>query len=93
MSDEPDPHAALRAWIAEFNPDALMADGFEEAIIGVGERCSQMGLVVYDAEKCLEILQERDGMDYEEAYEYFSFNTLGSWVGDNTPLFVWRPHL
>lgn len=81
----------LRQWIAEQNPDALMADGFEDAILGVAERCSKAPLVVYDARKCLEILERRDGMEPEEAVEFFQFNTLGAWVGENTPLFLWRP--
>lgn len=83
-------HARVRAWIAELNPDALLADGFEDAILGVGERCSQEPIVVYDARKCVEILMQRDGMSEEEATEFFEFNTLGSWVGENTPLFLWR---
>jgi hypothetical protein len=80
---------ALRAWVAEFNPEALLADGFEEAILGVAERCSCPTLVVYDIEHCLKILM-RDGMTYEEADEFFSFNTLGAWVGEHTPLFLTR---
>jgi hypothetical protein len=77
-------------WITQYNEDALMADGFEEAIIGVAERCSQPTLVVYDAERCIEILQRDSEMTEEEAHEFFEFNTLGAWVGENTPLFLWR---
>jgi hypothetical protein len=80
-----------REWIANCNEDALMADGFEAAILGIAERCSQPALVVYDAQKCIEILVERDGMSEEEAEEFFSFNTLGAWCGEHTPLFLWRP--
>lgn len=77
-------------WVMGYNEDALMADGFEEAIIGVAERCSQPALVVYDAERCIEILVERDNMSLNDAKEFFEFNTLGAWVGENTPLFLWR---
>jgi len=79
----------LREWIDAHNPEALLADGFEDAIIGVAERCSCPSLVVYDAETCGAILVKQ-GMTPEEAAEYFSFNTLGAWVGPNTPLFMWR---
>ena len=27
-------------------------------------------------------------MEYEEAIEYFEFNVVGAWVGDNTPVFI-----
>jgi hypothetical protein len=80
----------LRDWIADYNDKALMADGFEEAIIGVGERCGQPFLVVYDAHKCIDILVKRDGMTLEEAAEFFTFNTVGSWAGEHTPIFLWR---
>ena len=37
----------------------LKADGFDEAIIGVGRRCGQPTIVVYNAEKCREILHKQ----------------------------------
>ena len=79
-----------REWASEFNTEALFADGFDSAIIGVAERCSQPFLVVYDAERCIEILAERTGMGSEDAAEFFSFNVSGAWMGENTPLFLWR---
>ena len=83
-------HDELRDWIADYNPDALLADGFEDAILGVAERCSQDALVVYDAEKCVEILMSRDHLSYEAAQEFFDFNVAGAWVGVHTPLFLTR---
>ena len=80
----------LREWVAGYNEEALLADGFEEAVIGVAERCSQPTLVVYDIDRCLKILMERDKMTYDEAVEYLSFNTLGAWIGEHTPLFLTR---
>jgi hypothetical protein len=77
-------------WVNNQNPEALVAEGLDEAIIGVAERCSMAPLVVYDAERCIKILAERDGMDEEEAREFFEFNILGAWVGEGTPLFLWR---
>ena len=82
---------SISDWIQEHNEEALTADGFEDAIIGVAERCSCPALVVYDIGKCITILMQRDGMDEDEAMEYLEFNVLGAWVGENTPLFLWRP--
>ncbi len=67
--------------------ELLLADGFDDALIGTGERCGQPTIAVYDREKCIEILQSQ-GMSYEEAHEYFDFNVVGAWVGDQTPIFV-----
>jgi hypothetical protein len=77
-------------WVAEFNEEALLADGYEDAFIGVAVRCGKPPLAVYDAEKCIKILMERDGMDYIDAQEFFEFNTLGAWAGEGTPLFLHR---
>jgi len=65
----------------------LLADGFEECLIGVGSRCGQPDIAVYDQTKCIQVLMSQ-GMSHEEALEYFDFNVLGSWVGKETPIFV-----
>jgi hypothetical protein len=67
----------------------LLADGFEDAFIGVGARCGCPDIAVYDVEKCIASLMGQ-GMTDEEATEYFEFNVLGSWVGEATPLFLYR---
>lgn len=70
------------------NPAALTADGYDDAIIGIGSRCGQPDLIVYDVEKVIEILMQ--DMSEEEAREYFDFNIGGSWVGDGTPIWLHR---
>lgn len=77
--------AELKEEIANTNPDALFADGFDQAILGVTTQC----VVVYSANRCISILEERDGMTEEEAVEFFDFNVAGAYVGENTPVFVW----
>lgn len=71
----------------------MKADGFDEAILGVAQRCGQPEIIAYDTEKILEILQARDGMTAEEAVEYFEFNIAGAWVGEETPIFIDRKEL
>jgi len=65
----------------------LVADGFDEAIVGIGRQFNNT-MVVYDEQKCLEILMERDHMSREEAEEFFEFNVAGAWVGESTPVFL-----
>jgi hypothetical protein len=67
--------------------EALIANGFDEAIIGLGRQFNSE-VVVYDEDKCLQILMDRDGMDYEEAQEFFEFNVVGAYVGKHTPIYV-----
>lgn len=75
--------------VAEYNEEALICDGFDEAIIGVGERINLGPVAAYDVEKILEILVERDGMTEEEALEYFQYNIIGAWMGEYTPVFIY----
>jgi len=74
--------------LLETNPEALLCDGFDEAIIGIGERINLGPVIAYDVDKMLEIMIERDGMTYEQAREYFDFNILGAWMGEFTPIFI-----
>tara|TARA_R110000744_G_scaffold149027_3_gene262112 strand:- start:1006 stop:1284 length:279 start_codon:yes stop_codon:yes gene_type:complete len=78
----------IREWVSDFDPNILLADGFEEAIIGVCERFGMESVAAYNRNKCIQILVDRDGMTYEEAEEFFEYNTLGAWVGDRTPVFI-----
>lgn len=79
----------LKEWIYRNNEDALLADGFEDAVIGMCESFGKDRVVAYDTRKCLEILMDRDGMSFSEAAEFFEFNVLGAYVGDNTPVYIW----
>jgi hypothetical protein len=76
------------ASIAEQNPDAILADGFENAIIGTCHRFGQEPVVAYDYEKCIEILMK--DLSREAAEEYFQFNIIGAWVGEYTPVFIYK---
>jgi len=67
----------------------VLADGFEEAFIGVAERFGfSEPVAVYDYDKCVEILMGPEGMSMEGAIEYFEYNVLGAWVGEQTPIFT-----
>ena len=65
----------------------LLADGFEDAVIGVGRRCGQPDIAVYSYAKCLAVLVLQ-GLSEEEASDHLEFNVVGAWVGEETPLFL-----
>jgi len=73
--------------ILEKYPDYtfLKADGFDEAVIGVEERSMRL---VYSTEKCIDILVKEERMEYEDALDYFYYNVSGSYVGEQTPIFI-----
>ena len=66
----------------------LKWDGFDNAIVGVGERNNTDSMIVYDYDKMVKVLVTRDDMSYEEAEEYIEFNIVGAWIGDTTPIIV-----
>jgi hypothetical protein len=68
--------------------DLLKADGFDDALLGVGRKKCSPDSLVYDYEKCVDILMKRDGMTYEEAVEFMEFNVVDAYVGEHTPIFV-----
>ena len=75
----------------EFESEGVLtADGFSEAIIGIARRCGKPAIVAYDVEQIISILQRDSEMSESEAWEYFDFNVVGSWMGEMTPIFVYR---
>jgi hypothetical protein len=72
--------------ISEFNPEAKLADGFEDSILGYDTK----GRVIYSVNSILDTLVNRDGMDYDEAQEYFGFNIECAYVGEYTPIYMYE---
>lgn len=69
----------------------MLAKQFEKAFIGyTSYQPNRPCLAIYDTEKCIQILMDDDRMTQDEAMEWFEFNTVGSWVGDHTPIFLNR---
>jgi hypothetical protein len=64
-----------------------MADGFDDAIIGM-ECSGDIPRVVYSIQLMVHVLCERDGMTEEEAVDFISYNVIGSYVGEGTPIYV-----
>jgi len=69
-------------------PDVLIADGFDDAIIGIAERYGMNPVVLYNKNKCLNIMQTRDGMSEEDAIDFFYYNIVGAYMGEHTPCFA-----
>ena len=65
--------------------EALVADGLDEALIGITDR----GIAVYSVHEVLRVLQEREGMGIEDAQEFFDYNIAGAYEGEKTPIWVY----
>ena len=66
----------------------LLADGFEDALVGYVEGYVSQLVALYDNDKCIQILVERDGMEWQGAREYFDINVMGSGMGEGYPAFA-----
>lgn len=76
-----------RTFVSEHNERALFLTGHDNAIMGVGQRCGQLALAVYDNAVIRANLME-EGMDETDAIEFFDFNILGAWHGEHTPILM-----
>jgi hypothetical protein len=80
----------IKAHLADENPDAILWDGLEDALVGLARRCGQPVLAVYDYNKCVEVFMARDAMSHEDAVEWIEFNVVGGWLGPSTPIMLTR---
>ena len=62
--------ADIQAHLEERGEDALLMDGFDEALIGFSQRINEPILAVYSYQVMVDVCVFRDGMSYEEAEEY-----------------------
>ncbi len=68
--------------------ECLLAAGYDAALIGITEGPNPVA--VYDTELCIKCLIEEDNMTEEDAVDFFYYNTVGSFVGEKTPLYIRR---
>jgi len=78
----------IRDELTDMNPEALLADGFDGALVGYAV-VNDRPIALYSAQKIIDQLMKQDGLTEEEAIEHFEFNIVGGYHGPNTPLFHW----
>jgi len=66
----------------------ITMDGFDDCIAGIVEQFGKPPIVCYDKEKVISKMVNNDGVSVDEAEEYWAFNQVGAWVGENTPCFI-----
>lgn len=73
-----------REEVADFNEDAVLWNGCDDAIIGY----TPDGKVVYSIEKLWDVFVAQ-GMTQEEAVEWVDYNILGAYIGEFTPIHIY----
>ena len=74
--------------IHEFAEGAIILDGLDEAIIGITEEFGNGRRILYSKDKILDILMKRDSMTHSEAEEFYDYNILGLYAGEQNPVFL-----
>lgn len=78
----------MRIDIDDYAEGAVLLDGLETAIIGIVEEFGNGRRILYSKPKIIQILCERDSMTEEEAEEYYDYNILGLYAGEQNAVFL-----
>jgi len=87
-----DPREELAAWAEDAQVELLFFDPpeyFDHAILGICTGYGQEPAVLYDQQKIIGAMAE--DMGWEQAEEWFEFNTIGAYLGPATPRFLTKP--
>lgn len=68
---------------------SLIADGLDEGVVGY-TTFDGVEHVIYDYEACCAVFMKQNDWTYEEAAEWMDFNVVSAYVGENTPLWMFK---
>jgi hypothetical protein len=75
--------------IDEYAEGAVLLTGLEDAIVGIVEDFGSPGRkMLYSKQRILDILQKRDLMTMGEAEEFYDYNIVGLYAGEQNPIFL-----
>lgn len=85
------PTSPIHEWLEETFPNdqIVLADGFDDALLGVGGVFTDPPVAVYDSTRCIRILMEKENLTESDAIEYFEFYVKGAYIGERTPIFIY----
>lgn len=84
-----------RDWLDEYEIEgAIILEGFDDCIIGITEEFGLGPRILYSKENIINKLSKE--MTEDEAFEYYEFNILGGYFGEQNPIFLsvsGHPHI
>jgi len=72
----------------EYAEGAILLTDLEDCIVGVVEEFGNGRRILYSKQLILNKLQERDLMTEEEAEEFYDYNILGLYAGEQNAVFL-----
>lgn len=74
--------------LPEWAEGAVILEGLDDAIIGIGQQWGSNPCMIYSVQKIIDILVKRDEMDPDDAVEYYEFNIMQLYAGEQTPVMM-----
>ena len=68
--------------------EALLADGHETALVGYADVPGRGIVAAYDMDKIVASLVDGHGMTHDDALDWLSYNIVGAYCGDKTPIYI-----
>lgn len=78
----------MKVDIDEYAENAILLTGLEEAVIGIVEEFGNGPRILYSKSKILEILCKRDLMTQSDAEEFYDYNIIGLYAGEQNAIFL-----
>lgn len=69
---------------------ALVLEDHKSALIGIGNRCGQPSIAVYDRSLLVKSYMKKHNWTEDDADEWVSFNIEGVWDGESSPMIIER---
>jgi hypothetical protein len=85
----------IRERLAEDNPEAILFDDLDDALIGVTlpwQVPDKKLLAVYSKMQIMKTLMFKHGISPEDVVDHFHYNIEGQYTGKNTPVIVEDDH-
>jgi hypothetical protein len=75
-----------REILDELAEGAIILSGYDDCIVGVSEEFGNGPRIIYSRKKIIEKLMV--GIEYEEALEFYYYNIVGGFFGEQNPIFL-----
>lgn len=72
----------------QYAEGAILLDGFEDCIVGVVEEYGNGRRILYSKNAIIQKLMIRDLMTADEAEEFYDYNILGLYAGEQNAVFL-----
>jgi len=79
---------SIKQQLYSMNENALFADGFDAALVGIANRFAMPPVATYDISKIIQILMDKRNMSRDEAHNYFTCNILSKFLNESMPVFI-----